>query len=207
MKNLFLLLVVLSTLSFAESDFYINPKIGIDVVSEYKKTYDGSGNPLLSTKTKGIGKEIGVEGYKILNQNIDLGLGVAYQVHAQRKHFNYESNVDTSGVQYSSIPVYVTGKYNFFLNSEARPYLKANLGYSFNFDSSDLETKNTVNDDIEKTSIDVKGGLYWGIGAGIEYKDYTIELIYAINKCKVSGSKKRADYDRLSLSVGYKFNF
>jgi len=212
MKKLFLLvLIVLSTVSFAESDFYINTKVGGDIISGYKKIYDDDGNTFLSDKTKGFGGEVAVEGYKILNENIDLGLGVAYQVHATRKHFDYTSNVDVSGVQYSSIPVYVTGRYNFLLNSEAVPYLKTNLGYSFNFDSSDLETKNTTNGDKRTDSTDVTGGLYWGIGAGIEYKNYIMELMYAINKCKAStkdnDSKERADYDRISLSVGYKFNF
>lgn len=212
MKKLFLLvLIVLSTVSFAESDFYINPKVGVDIISGYKRTYDDNGKTLLNGNTKGFGGEVAIEGYKILNENIHLGLGVAYQVHADRKHFAYTSNVDTSGVQYSSIPVYATGKYNFLLNSEVTPYLKANLGYSFNFDSSDLEAKNTINDQIEKTEIEVDSGLYWGIGAGIEYKNYTMELMYSINECKSSvkgsGVEKKADYDRITLSVGYRFNF
>lgn len=212
MKKLFLLvLLVFSTVSFAQSDFYINPKISGDIISGYEKTYDEDGKTLLDGKTKGFGKEIAVEGYKILNENIHVGLGVAYQVHADRKHFDYTGNVDTSGVQYSSVPVYVTGRYNFLLNSKIDPYLKTNLGYSFNFDSSDLEAKNTATGQTKKTKVDVDSGLYWGIGAGIEYKNYTMELMYAVNKCKASAkgsdSKKRADYDRISLSVGYRFNF
>lgn len=212
MKKFFLfVLIVLSTISFAESDFYINTKIGGDIISGYKKIYDDNGTTLLNNKTTGFGGEVAVEGYKILNENIDLGVGVAYQIHAPRKRFDYTSNVDVSGVQYSSVPVYVTGRYNFLLNSKIDPYLKTNLGYSFNFDSSDLEAKNTTSGETEKTATDVTSGLYWGIGAGIEYKDYTMELMYAINKCKAStkdsDSKKRADYDRISLSVGYRFNF
>ncbi|UUV19571.1 porin family protein [Fusobacteria bacterium ZRK30] len=212
MKKFFLfVLMVLSTVSFAQSGFYINPKIGVDIISGYERTYDENGKTLLDGKTKGLGKEIAIEGYKVLNEHIDLGLGVAYQVHADRKHFDYTGNVDTSGIQYSSVPVYVTGRYNFLFNSEAAPYLKTNLGYSFNFDSSDLEAKNTSTGHTEKTETDVDSGLYLGIGAGIEYKNYTMELMYAINKCKASAkgsdSKKRADYDRISLSVGYRFNF
>ncbi len=212
MKKLFLLvLMVLSTLSFAESDFYINTKISGDIISGYEKIYDENEKLLLNDKTKGFGKEIAIEGYKVLNEHIDLGLGVAYQVHAERKHFDYAGDVDVSGVQYSSVPVYVTGRYNFLFHSEAAPYLKTNLGYSFNFDSSDLEAKNTTTGETEKNETDVDSGLYWGIGAGIEYKNYTVELMYAINKCKAStkesDSKKRADYDRISLSVGYRFNF
>ena len=125
MRALFLLiLIVLSTVSFAESDFYINTKIGGDIISGYKKTYDDNGKNVSDGQTKGFGKEIAIEGYKILNEHIDLGLGVAYQVHADRKRFDYASSVDASGVQYNSIPVYVTSRYNFLLNSEVKPYLK-----------------------------------------------------------------------------------
>lgn len=211
MKKLFLLLIVLSNISFAKSNFYINPKIGIDLVSRYEKIDDDNGNSLLGDKTKGVGGEVAIEGYKILNESIDLGLGVAYQDHSDRKHFDYTSNVDTSGVQYRSIPVYLAGRYNFLLESKTKPYLRANLGYSFNFNSSDLEEKDSVNDQTEKTAIDIDGGLYYGIGTGIEYKDYTIELMYAINQCKSSidgsHSKDRTDYDRISLLIGYRFNF
>jgi len=214
MKKLFLLaliLMILSTISFAKSNFYINPKVGIDLISKYEKTFDENGKMILNDKTKKFGGEVAIEGYKILNEHIDLGLGVAYQDHADRKHFDYTSNVDISGVQYTSIPVYIASRYNFFLDSKTKPYLKANLGYSFNFDSSDLEEKNTVNDRIEKITTDINGGLYYGIGTGIEYKNYTIELMYAINRCKGStkrsNSKYRADYDRISLLVGYRFNF
>jgi len=211
LKKLFLLLIVLSNISFAKSNFYINPKIGIDLVSRYEKIDDDNKNSLLGDKTKGFGGEVAIEGYKILNESIDLGLGVAYQDHSDRKHFDYTSNVDTSGVQYKSIPVYLAGRYNFLLESKTKPYLRANLGYSFNFNSSDLEEKNSVNDQTEKTAIDIDGGLYYGIGTGIEYKDYTIELMYAINQCKSSidgsHSKDRTDYDRISLLIGYRFNF
>ena len=211
MKKLFLLLIVLSNISFAKSNFYINPKIGIDLVSRYEKIDDDNGNSLLGDKTKGFGGEVAIEGYKILNESIDLGLGVAYQDHSDRKHFDYTSNVDTSGVQYRSIPVYLAGRYNFLLESKTKPYLRANLGYSFNFNSSDLEEKDSVTDQTEKTAIDIDGGLYYGIGTGIEYKDYTIELMYAINQCKSSidgsHSKDRTDYDRISLLIGYRFNF
>jgi len=212
MKKLFLsIFIVLSTISFAKSDFYINPKISGDIISGYKKIYDDNGNTLLNNKTRGLGGEVAVEGYKTLNEHIDLGLGIAYQIHAPRKHFDYTSNVDTSGVHYSSVPVYVSGRYNFLLNSNVDPYLKTNLGYSFNFDSSDLETTNTTDGKTKRDSTDITGGLYWGIGAGIEYKNYTMELMYAINKCKAStkdnDTLKKADYDRLSLSIGYRFNF
>lgn len=206
MKKLFLLtFLVLSNLLFAQSSFYINPKFGVDIISKYNSSYYDTGT------TKGIGGEVSIEGYKVLNEYIDLGLGVAYQAHSDRKTFSYTSNVDVSGVKYTSVPVYLTSRYNFLLNSEAVPYLKANLGYSFNFNSSDLETKNKSNDKTEKTPTDLTSGLYWGIGAGMEYQNYTIELIYAINQCKSStkdsDSKENADYDRISLSVGYRFNF
>ncbi|MEI6857961.1 outer membrane beta-barrel protein [Psychrilyobacter sp.] len=177
MKILFIL-IILSTASFAESNFYINSKVGIDIISGYDRISDDSGKTLLNGKTKKIGGEVAIEGYKILNENIDLGLGVAYQVHAGRKTFAYTSNVDTSGVQYTSIPVYLTSRYNFLLDSEARPYLKANLGYPFNFNSSDLETKNPIDDRTKKSN----KGKRWFI-LGDRCWDGIQKLHYRVNLC------------------------
>ena len=61
------------------------------------------------------------------------------------------------------------------------------------------------------TSID--NGMYYGIGAGMEYNDFLVEIMYKVNKAdvkvtdgvdKVSGD---LDYSRVTLSFGYKFNF
>lgn len=59
----------------------------------------------------------------------------------------------------------------------------------------------------------MKNGLYYGIGAGAEYNNFVVDLMYKVNraemKAEVDGKriKKDLDYSRITLSVGYRFNF
>lgn len=209
MKKILLGLLALSSLSFAEGN-YINFKVGKDVASEYKSFSDADGK-LLNDKTKKDGFSIAVEAMKSLNENIDLGLGVAYQKHDARKTYtqNYDGGfVTTKGGDFDSIPVYVVGKYNFNINSEIKPYIQGNLGYSFNINESDVKS----NDGTDSWTIpaSVENGMYWSLGTGVEYRNYTVDLSYGVNKAKLKdneGAKIKADYKSVTLAVGYKFNF
>ena len=48
------------------------------------------------------------------------------------------------------------------------------------------------------------------LGGGLEYNNFTIDLMYAINKAesknKTLDQKKDNDYGRIVLSAGYKFD-
>ena len=179
----------------AQSDMYLNARFGGDIMAKYDEI-DG----ILDDSTDGFGGEVALEGYKMLDDNFDVGLGLAYQFHADR-----DSKNSVSGVEYDSIPVYLTAKYNFITDSNMKPYLKANLGYSFNFNSSDGDVSGTS----FNTSID--DGLYWAAGAGMEYDNFTVDLMYAVNKAESSADsysvKSDNDYERVVLSVGYIFDF
>ena len=79
--------------SFAQSDMYLNVRIGGDFGATYTKIKDSdTGNTLLNDKTDGFGGELALEGYKSLTDNFDLGLGMAYQFHAERKTQNIENS-------------------------------------------------------------------------------------------------------------------
>lgn len=104
-----------------------------------------------------------------------LGLGLTYQFHAERDSQNVTDSYgpyEVSGVDYKSIPVYLIAKYNFNLDSQIKPYLKANLGYSFNFDPSDYEEK--WDGGSFKAELEVKDGLYWALGGGLEYNCFAL---------------------------------
>ena len=177
----------------AQSDMYLNARFGGDIMAKYDKVYSG-----FDDSTDGFGGEVALEGYKVLDDNFDVGLGLAYQFHADR-----DSKNSVSGIEYDSIPVYLTAKYNFMTNSNITPYLKANLGYSFNFNSSDGEAFGS------SYGSSVDDGLYWALGAGMEYDNFTVDLMYAVNEAdsSMSGSSdKDNDYDRVVLSVGYLFD-
>lgn len=109
-------------------------------------------------------------------------------------------------------PLYLTGKYNFNLDSEIKPYIKADLGYSFNkvqklsgrsFDKDDK----TIENYSEK--VNFSNGLYASIGLGLEYKNFTTELAYVHTNAKIKSENESDKYNNnaLRLSVGYKFSF
>lgn len=211
MRKVLLGLVALSAVSFAQSDMYLNVRIGGDFGASYDKIKDEDGVTVLSDKTDGFGGELALEGYKSLTDDFDLGLGLAYQFHAERKTQNIESdggNPKGTGGEYKSIPVYLTAKYNFNLNSQYKPYLMANLGYSFNFDSSDAKFKWDGGSDT--VGIKVDNGLYWALGGGVEYNNFTVDLMYAVTKAEAENdednNKDDGDYARFVLSAGYRFN-
>lgn len=211
MKKVLLGLVALSAVSFAvQGDTYLNARFGGDLGASYTG-YEYSGVDILSDSTDGFGGELALEGYKSITDNFDLGLGIAYQFHADRDKQGVPGG-EISGADYNSIPVYLTAKYNFNLDSGIKPYLKANLGYSFNFDSSDLEAKGTRENtgDNYKVSTNVENGLYWALGGGVEYKNFTVDLMYAITtaetEAKKLDGKEKNDYGRVVLSAGYRFD-
>ncbi|WP_297598312.1 hypothetical protein [uncultured Cetobacterium sp.] len=186
---------------------YVNLRAGWDFWGEYgnfkrHETYDTT----LSKKTKDFGGELAIEAYKHWDY-VDLGLGVAYQSHMKRKTSNFES-VDYSGAEYKSVPIYVTGRYNInYWDWAATPYLKANLGYSFNFNSKDVDAGST------SYGTKVDDGLYWAAGFGVQYEDFNVDVLYGANYAKTKvdnptgGSDKfDNDYERVTLSVGYKFD-
>lgn len=206
MKKVILGLVALSAISFAaQGDTYLNARFGGDLGAKYDSISAGN-LTILNDKTDGFGGELALEGYKSLTDNFDLGLGIAYQFHADRDSQEVSGGYFKGG-EYKSLPVYVTAKYNFNLDSDVKPYLKANLGYSFNFDSSDVETNFDA-----PLNTDVENGLYWALGGGLEYNNFTVDLMYAVTTAKSSANignveiKKDNNYGRVVLSAGYKFN-
>lgn len=232
MKKMILLsaILTLGATAFAngmgENNLYF--KAGANLMSKYSDyndqglQYNASRNyKVTNGKTKGFGYELAVEGTRNITDNLELGAGIAYQDNNKFKAYSYtagEGNeskeVATLG-KYNSIPLYLTAKYNFNLETAFRPYIKGNLGYSFNSGEKDTVIKYSNRDVKYKT--DVKNGLYAGIGTGVEYNNFLVDLTYSINSAKATLINKtektnktksqKLDYGRLTLSVGYKFNF
>ncbi|MGL5983466.1 MAG: hypothetical protein ACRCZR_09065 [Cetobacterium sp.] len=186
---------------------YINIRGGWDFWSEYG---DFSNNDFegdlfnLSNKTKDFGGEVALEAYKKFDK-FDLGLGVAYQDHMGREATTDNDLITYEGVEYKSVPVYLTGRYNVnYWDWAVTPYVKANIGYSFNFDSKDYKIDN------ESFSTSVDDGLYWAAGLGMEYQSFNMDILYGSNQAKSKignfDEKFNNDYDRVTLSVGYSFN-
>jgi hypothetical protein len=202
MKKIILGLLALSTASFAATgDISIVPRVGIGVTGQYDDA------PQVSQDTDGIGVDIALEGFYSVSDNFDVGLGVGYLKHADRKadSFNWGTGSEkTSGAEYDSIPLYVTTKYYMMKGDAINSFLKLDLGYAFNTNGSDFEK------DGKNYSTDIDNGFYWALGGGIEWNNVVMDLMYTATHSRVDVKDEDDSFDNnygeLTLSLGYKFN-
>ena len=156
--------------------------------------------------------ELAVEYRRELPYNIELGAGIAYQDHGKTKS-KTTYGIEAQGDFYDSVPLYVTARYNFKNSTEVTPYLKTNLGYSFNVNDGSVKAKYAG---VEVSSdVNAKDGFYYAVGGGVEYKGFVVDLSYQRNYSKVEGKNSQgltvsdgnADFDRFTLGLGYNFGF
>ena len=216
MKKVLLGLAALSCVSLAAEGTNVYLKAGADMFQRFDKVkYDGE--KLNKDKGDDFGYELTVEVMREVYPNFELGLGLSYQDHGDPKSVSeydkdLDENIKSEIPGFKSVPLYVTAKYNFPVEGNIKPYLKADLGYSFNSDNGDVKVSVTGYETI-KFSTKVENGLYYGIGAGAEYNNFVVDLMYKVNKAEMKADvlgervKKDLDYSRVTLSVGYKFNF
>ena len=167
------LFLVLGLASFAAQN-NIEVKAGYDFGGKYDIDDIWNGGDV---KT---GFEIGAEYRYEVYPGFELGAGTAFQSHKKLKE---------GGEGFNSIPVYATAKYTFDTGS-VKPYLKSDLGYSFN--------NNKFNN-----------GLYYGAGIGVSYNNFNAELMYKENKSKYSSLfwDGNINYKRVTLGFGYNIPF
>jgi outer membrane protein W len=206
MKKVLLGLAVVSSMAMAGEGTNLYLKTGLDISGKFDKVEIGK-EPANKSESDRLGFDLTAEVTREFYPNLELGLGLSYQDHGRPESINLQGEkIQNAG--YKSLPLYGVVKYNIPLESNIKPYLKADLGYSFNFDEKDLK----VNQDSHKTS--VENGLYYGLGAGAEYNNFVVELMYKVNRADIQYEgngkklpKKDYDYSRTTLSIGYKFNF
>ena len=217
MKKILLCLLVLSSaLSFANQGINVYGKFGVDVVSRFNKLSD-EGETFVKGKGK-VAPAIFLEATKNLTPNFEAGLGLGYIWRGKENFEFYDDEDKVSGKfpRYNSVPLYLTGKYNFNLDSEVKPYVKADLGYSFNrakkLTGTSVDTRHNTTEDISG-KIKFKNGLYASVGVGLEYRNFVTELAYVHTTAKVKWDEEdgsgtdRYNNNALRLTVGYKFNF
>lgn len=225
MKKVLLGLFALASVSaVAAEGVNVYGRLGLDVYSHYNKLVDREdGQTLLKAKGK-VAPSIALEVTKDLGSNFETGLGLGYVWHGKRD-YKINNVVGDDGNEYeedrgkypaiNSIPLYVTGKYKFDTGSDIKPYVKADLGYSFNkmkksiaVTEKDLTTGET--ETVTAEGLKAKNGLYAGIGAGVEYNNVTADLSYVFTGAKykdIDGDTAKANKGALRLTVGYKFAF
>lgn len=213
-KKILLGMTTLSCVALASQDTNLYLKTGADIWQKFDIITPRDSETINRKKADKMGYELTFEATREIYPNLEFGAGISYQNHGSTKSLNDKDfDIKLDMPKFTSIPIYLTTKYNIPINSNIKPYLKADLGYSFNHNSGDLKFTDYELGETIKVSSDIKNGLYFGIGAGVEYNNFVADLMYKINKAKFETStpygktKDDFDYSRVTLSVGYKFNF
>ena len=219
MKKVLLGLFALASVSaVAAEGVNVYGRLGLDVYSHYNKLVDREdGQTLLKAKGK-VAPSIALEVTKDLGSNFEAGLGLGYVWHGKRdyKETDDKDEYTAKFPAINSIPLYVTGKYKFDTGLDIKPYVKVDLGYSFNkMKKSMIGTgKNLTTGDTGTVTVEglkAKNGLYAGIGVGVEYNNVTADLSYVFTgakyKYKDESDADKANNSAIRLTVGYKFAF
>lgn len=183
-----------------------------------------------------------LEATKNVTPRVELGAGIGYiyrkGVHVSGEFTGEEGREQPDGTykqvmlydsyeapRYNSIPIYAIAKYNFDVDSDLKPYVKVDLGYSFNQikKTINFEKRGYVDNKLEevekyKSDLKVKNGLYAGIGFGVEYNNILAELSYVRTSAKVKAKGIEDDGEvvedtfkynnkAIRFSVGYKFSY
>lgn len=217
MKKIILLVILLVGIVAGAEENIIELKVGFSPSPKYN---------VVPSKKAEPSYEISSEYRKLVTNNIELGVGIAYQNHGNLEKFtNLEDSMLRTDIMemnfYDSIPLYGTLKYNFVNKSKIIPYIKSNFGYSFNINKNSENNYETY-DKIKGILIDsgklrdfkAENGLYYSFGLGLNYKQITTELSYQMNRTKVKATRfdgviehGNANNERITLGFGYSFGF
>ena len=227
MKKLILAGMILAGInSFADE---VNIRAGLNAGNWYNEI--GGFN---TGNSDDLGFEFTVEYMKEVVPNFKLGVGTGYQANPKAEGKNTETEYYVSpGVEYEakrgfedkkyydSIPVYVTGKYEFPINDSWGAYAKVNVGYSFNLEKDNAAWEDYARyeiNDVEQPPVysnsksydtKVNDGFYYAVGGGVKYKSFFADIMYQTTfaDIEVNGEKDNLDYSRVTLGVGYSFGF
>ena len=187
-----------------DSKFDIVGKIGLTLnPSFYATCGDGTYYDLRGDAKNNF--MLGVEGFYKFDEKISAGIGISY-IFPSELTSSMDQWWDDYGKRMSLgfINIYATIKPKL----SDSIYAIAQIGYGIpNFDFD-----NRYNGYYENYKID-GGGIYGGLGAGIEYKSFIFEALYSINTATFKDGEDLTDYGEyvltystLSFNVGYKFS-
>ena len=172
----------------------LNPSCNANLGYGYYYEFNGEAN------SSGI---LGVEGLYKVNEKISAGIGISY-IFPSEMSTSFDDYWDDEGDRMSLgfINIYATIKPKLLEGI----YAIAQIGYGIpNFDFDNWYNQNGYKID--------GGGIYGGLGAGIEYKSFIFEALYSINTATFKDGKDLTDYGEyvftystLSFNVGYKFS-
>ena len=223
MKKILLIISLIGSLSFAGQNV-IEIRGGYDLSSSTSFDKDIYSEYDLDKFVEN-GFHFGVEYRREILTNFQIGAGLEYRKSDMDQPGNrrvYSENIDYryDSDSLNSIPVYITARYNFRNFISITPYVKANLGYSINSGDTNVKLNNMYSGKlVEEYNSKMKDKIYYGIGVGIEYKNFLVDLTYDITQSEAEekiynyedkeGFNNDYDFDikKLTLSFGYQFNF
>ena len=133
------------------------------------------------------------------NKFVSVGVGAKYE-----DAFEVNSTKYGKSKFASTVPLYAMGKLILPIDKNSKIYLKGQLGYDFVIEDSYLKT---LRKDNPNSTIKVDGGVYSGIGLGIDVNNINMELNYNVSRIKLEYGK---DYNynnaKISATIGYKFD-
>ena len=195
MKKLLLLGALVISIAMAD---VIEVRVGGDLTNRATFKDTDNQNWKINDDALKNGFEITGEYRTPIAENLEIGGGISYK-------FNKLSNKNYSGLTMkgiNSVPIFFTTRYNFKNASEITPYVKGKV-----------ESKNLV----AKESLKFGSGVYYGIGTGLQYKNFVADLSYNVNTMKTKYSfnmpgykeegKFNTNHGTLTLGVGYSFGF
>ena len=174
MKKLLIGLFLVASLSAFSANQVVELKGGVDFGGRYDV------DDIWDAGKAKTGLEIGAEYRYNVYPGLELGGGLAFQGHKKLKN---------GGEGFNSVPVYATMKYSFD-TGDVKPYLKGDLGYSFNTNQAN-------------------NGFYYGAGLGVSFNNFNVELMYKENKSRYTGwlYDGSINYKRVTLGFGYNIPF
>jgi hypothetical protein len=182
------LFAILSTLCFG----IVQLGIGLDFAGDHKMDSEWNGNTSEDSWDTAMGIDASLE-FLTKSNNILYGVGAEYQVQREVDFPNGEGKM-------GFIPIYGVLRFQVPVQVNFTPELIANAGYNL-----------FTGDDDYKGDAKLTGGLYWGIGAGVNVQNFIIQLMYKTNYGKIEqeilGSTFEGDITntQINLTVGMRF--
>lgn len=202
-KYFYVALIMLSTSTFAANTtvfggLNLNGKLSVKEDGiETRKSADEPGY------TYGI--EINRKVKNLESGKIELGFGTKYETSFMVDEFEDKTLVTT-------MPIYLSGKLSQKLSKNSNLFMKGSLGYTLPFEG-DIVNDLNKNLKIQNQELELIGGIYTGVGIGVEINKLVFSLDYSISKVTVETKYINSytlefedyKYSKLALTVGSKF--
>ena len=162
-------LIIIILICWAAGQIFANPMlqfgVGLDVNGKQTFSNDALGNDTDVETGASLYAEL-LSSQKALTGSMLFGMGLEYQIPRELKGLN----VDAHKRQYSFMPVYLTLKY-IILPVPISPEILVQAGYNLPVTHKNYDTNTTE-------GLKVSGGLYWGMGVGLDIKPIVLQVLY-----------------------------